>query len=367
MQTQLQLRVWLEQLHKAVSPTPLRLPAWCDDSISFTNLSRTVRDDATGKRLLQLLQSMHEDDTTEFPIVFPPSEARPDLAVVPAPSILMLIGCKMLEGHRNHSLTDDATGKRLLQLHEDDTTEFPIVFPPSEARPDLAVVPAPSILMSIVCKMLEGHRNHSTAFVDNFESTDVTKLYMKGHGVANPALRSAALNALNVRPVHLVRVGFNVGHNAVGSVTVENDEVHVMISAPMVEAAFAGMPWCKEVVRLMCQAGIFPQVQLLGNNAAGTAANLQLHVRGFGEELSRQWAAALPDLRTAYDNTAETTRNTVAGVVGIIDSVSATTHVRNALFRPDNVAIWKFGDFVFTPEAALAFAAQKRRAGPSTR
>ena len=117
----------------------------------------------------------------------------------------------------------------------------------------------------------------------------------------------------------------------------------------------------------MCQAGIFPQVQLLGNNAAGTAANLQLHVRGFGEELSRQWAAALPDLRTAYDNTAETTRNTVAGVVGIIDSVSATTHVRNALFRPDNVAIWKFGDFVFTPEAALAFAAQKRRAGPSTR
>ena len=302
--SQLQLRVWLEQLHKAVSPTPLRLPAWCDDSISFTNLSRTVRDDATGKQLLQLLQSMHEDDTTEFPIVFPSSEARPDLAVVPAPSILMLIGCKMLEGHRNHS----------------------------------------------------------TTFVDNFESTDVTKLYMKGDGVTNPALRSAALNALNVRPVHLVRVGFNVGHKAVGSVTVENDEVHVVISAPMVEAAFAGMPWCKEVVRLMCQAGIFPQVQLLGNNAAGTAANLQLHVHGFGEELSRQWAAALPDLRTAYHNTAEPTRNTVAGVVGIIDSVCATTHVRNALFRPDNVAIWKFGDFVYTPEAALAFAAQKREA-----
>ena len=111
----------------------------------------------------------------------------------------------------------------------------------------------------------------------------------------------------------------------------------------------------------MCQAGIFPQVQLLGNNAAGTAANLQLHVRGFGEELSRQWAA-LPDLRTAYHNTAEPTRNTVAGVVGIIDSVCATTHVRNALFRPDNVALWKFGDFVYTPEAALAFAAQKREA-----
>ena len=119
--SQLHLRVWLQRLHKVVSPTFLELPEWCDDSISFTNLSRTVCDDATGKRLLQLLQGMHGDATTELPIVFPQAGARPDVAVVPTPRVLMLIGCNMLEG-----------------------------------------------------------RNHSSALVDNFESTDANKLYMKG-------------------------------------------------------------------------------------------------------------------------------------------------------------------------------------------
>ena len=52
----------------------------------------------------------------------------------------------------------------------------------------------------------------------------------------------------------------------------------------------------------------------------------------------------------------------MAGVVGIIDSVfTRTKRVRNALFTPDNVAVWKFGEFVFTPEALMAFAALKKR------
>ena len=52
----------------------------------------------------------------------------------------------------------------------------------------------------------------------------------------------------------------------------------------------------------------------------------------------------------------------MAGVVGIIDSVfTRTKRVRNALFKPDNVAVWKFGEFVFTPEALMAFAALKKR------
>ena len=302
--SRLQLRVWLEQLHKVVSPATLELPDWCNDSISFANLSRTVHDDATGRWLLQLLKSMHEDDMPDFPIVFPSSEARPDLAVVPAPSVLMLIGCQRLEGHSNHSGT----------------------------------------------------------IVDNFESTDVTRLYMKGDSVINSTLRNEAMGALNVRPVHLVRVGFSVGHKAIGSVNVKNGEVHVVISAPMVEAAFGDMPWSNEVARLMCHTGVMPQVQLLGENAADTAARLKLHVRGFGEALSGQWAAALPHLRKEYDNTSETTRITVAGVVGIIDSVfTKTKRVRNALFTPDNVAVWKFGEFVFTPEALMAFAALKKR------
>ena len=123
-----------------------------------------------------------------------------------------------------------------------------------------------------------------------------------------------------------------------------------------------GMAWREEVIRLMCQGGILPQVQLLGDDATDTAANLQLHVRGFGSKLSRRWAAALPRLRAAYDNATWTTRNTVAGVVGIIDSVfTGTNQVRNALFTPDNVAVWKFGEFVFTPEALMAFAALKKR------
>ena len=234
--SRLQLRVWLEQLHKVVSSATLELPDWCDDSVSFAKLSRTVRDDATGQWLLRLLNTMHEDDVPDFPIVFPPRDAGPDVAVVPARSVLMLIGCKLLEGHSNHSGT----------------------------------------------------------MVDNFASTDVTSLYMKGDSVINSTLRNAAMGALNVQAVHLVRVGFNVGHKAVGSVTVENGEVHLVISAPMVEAAFGDMPWSKEVVRLLCHAGIVPQVQLLGEDAADTAARLKLNVRGFGEELSGQWAEALP-------------------------------------------------------------------------
>jgi len=300
--SELHLRVWLQRLHKVVSPTFLELPEWCDDSISFTNLSRTVCDDATGKRLLQLLQGMHGDATTELPIVFPQAGARPDVAVVPAPRVLMLIGCNMLEG-----------------------------------------------------------RNHSSALVDNFESTDANKLYMKGGSISNATLRTRALAALNAGPVHLVRIGFNVGHKAVGRVTVEHNEVHVVISAAMVDTAFAGMAWRREVVRLMCQGDVSPQVQLLGENATDTAANLQRHVRGFGAKLSHQWAAALPRLHTEYDIATRTTRNTVVGVVGIIDSVFGTTQVRKALFRPDNVAVWKFGDFVFTPKALVAFAAQKKR------
>ena len=175
-------------------------------------------------------------------------------------------------------------------------------------------------------------------------------------------LGNEAVGALNVQAVHLVRVAFNVGHKAVGSVTVENGEVHVVISAPMVETALGDMPWSNEVVRLLCHAGIVPHVQLLGEDAADTAARLKLHVRGFGEALSGQWATALPRLRAKYKGTSEVTRSTVAGVVGIIDSVFTTTkHVRNALFKPDNVAVWKFGEFVFTPEALLAFAALKKR------
>ena len=301
--SRLQLRVWLQQLHKVMSVAHLKLPKWCDTSISFANLARTIRDEATGKWLLQLLHGMHGDDTPQYPIVFPLQEARPDLVVVPARRVLMLIGCKMLEGHSNHSST----------------------------------------------------------LVDNFKSTDAKKLYTKGDVTIKPTLHASALRALKAGPVHLVRVGFSVGHKAVGRVTVTKDnEVHVVISAAMVETAFAGMPWRKEVIRLMCQGGIFPQVQLLGEDATDTATNLQLHVRGFGAQLSHQWAVALPRLCEEYER-AGTTRDTVAGVVGIIDSVFGTTQVRKALFSPDNLAVWKFGDFAFTPEALAALVAQKKR------
>ena len=299
LHSQLQLCVWLQQLHKVVSPTSLELPEWCDGSISFTNISRAACDDATGKRLLQLLQGMHGGDTTELPIVLLRAAAGPDFAVVPAPCVLMLITCNVgLGRHRSRASVDD-----------------------------------------------------------KLESTDANKLYMRNGAVTNATLRTRALAALNAGPVHLVRVSFNLGREVAGRVAVENNEVHVVISTAMLDTAFAGMA---EVVRLLRQGYIFPQVQLLGDDATDTAANLQLHVRGFGSKLSRRWAAALPRLRAAYDNATWTTRNTVAGVVGIIDSVFGTTRVSKTLFSPDNVAVWKFGDFVFTPEALVAFAAQKK-------
>jgi len=62
------------------------------------------------------------------------------------------------------------------------------------------------------------------------------------------------------------------------------------------------------------------------------------------------------------------TRDSVASIVHIIDSVLCNTPLRNALFHPTNVAIRLFGGFVFTPIALVEFTAlaMKRRATKPT-
>ena len=300
-ETTMELQDWLQGLHGVVCSEPLRLPAWCCRG-SFRNLARSTRDNQGGAALLKLLDDMRSE------------------------------------------IADGGLAT--------------IVFPPREARPDLAMVLGRSILMSVGCKMLEGLSNHAVTYSDNMASTDVKQLWVKQGKVIDESLRAAAARRVRNGALHVVRVAFDIGSKARGGVTTEAGEVHVVISPPMLATAFAGVPWANQVERLLYQAGIAPHVQVLDDDAG---AKLQRHVHNFGPTRSKTWATALPRLCAEYDAADPATRDTVAGVVDIIDYVFAGTQLRNALFSAANVAIWRFGGFVYTPHAMVTFAALKKR------
>ena len=106
--------------------------------------------------------------------------------------------------------------------------------------------------------------------------------------------------------------------------------------------------------RLLYQAGIAPPVQILDDDAG---AKLTRHIHGFTATCSGEWVAALPRLRAEYNAAHRVTRDTVAGVVGIIDSAFGSAKLREALFNPINLARWCFGGFVYTPQALITLSA----------
>ena len=296
--TEKTLRQWLQGLHEALNLDSLTLPDWCGE-VTFKNLKRTVRDGELGKKLLALLSEMRQD------------KAEGGLPV--------------------------------------------IVFPPRQARPDLAMVLGRSILALVGCKMLEGRSNHSAQLGDNFDSTDVKQLWTKKGNVINAQLRNSALAtvATSPVPVKLLRVGFNFAAKASGGgVDIEGQEIHVKITPPMLTAAFAGVDWTETAERLLFLSGIPPYVALLAEDAA---AKIQCHIHGCGPAASAQWAKALPTLRKAYEAAGKDARQSVAGVLDIIDGALPDNLVRNALFQVFNVGVWHFGDFVFTPKAFVTF------------
>jgi len=295
-----QLSQWLRELHTFVSPNTLSLPDWCD-TVSFAGLNRAVRDNDSGEQLLGLLDQ--------------------------------------LGGGARHP------------------TESIMVLPSTEARPDLAAMLAPSVLMLVGCKVCEGRSSHFSTYLDNVASTDVKKLWMKKNHVINEPLHTRAKclvdSAENLR---VVRVAFNVGAKATGLVQVGKDgnEVLVSISPQMVHVAFAGMPWAAAVPRLLREVGIIPpQVKLL--SGVTTAEELERHIHGFGKVFSETLKKAQEELAAQYESMDFATRDSVASIVGIIDSVLRNTLLRNALFREANVALWSFGSFVFTLDALIKF------------
>ena len=157
----------------------------------------------------------------------------------------------------------------------------------------------------------------------------------------------------------VVRVAFNLGSQARGGcVTAVAGEVHVAISPSMLTAALAGAPWAKDAERLLYQAGIAPPVQILDDDAG---AKLTRHIHGFTATCSGEWVAALPRLRAEYNAAHRVTRDTVAGVVGIIDSAFGSAKLREALFNPINLARWCFGGFVYTPQALITLSALSKQ------
>ena len=291
-------REWLQGLHLALHHDPLTLPDWCREA-TFEKLGRTVRDGERGAKLLALLNEMRQD------------KAEGGLPV--------------------------------------------IVFPPRQARPDLAMVLGRSILALVGCKMFEGQSNHSAQLADNFASTDVNKLWTKNGNVLNSQLHESALAMVAASQLKLLRVGFKFAAKAAGCVKIKGQEIHATISPPMLTATFDGVTWTEEAERLLFVSGIAPHVDLLAENAA---EDMQRHLRGCGPVVSALWAKALPDLRSAYNAAKSISESlSVADVLGIIDSVFPNTKVRNVLFRGCNVAIWRFGSFVFTPQAFVDFNA----------
>ena len=204
-----------------------------------------------------------------------------------------------------------------------------------------------SIVLLIEGKQVDGFSNRSNAFGDSLGATVVNKLSVQaGTGLDETPHAST--------PSKVVRVAFNLGSQARGGgVTAVAGEVYVAILPSMLTAAFAGAPWAKDAERLLYQAGIAPPVQVLDD---GAGAKLKRHIHGFTAACSREWVAALPRLRAEYNAADGDTRDTVAGVVGIIDSVFGSAKVRDALLNPINLARWCFGGFVYTPQALITLS-----------
>ena len=215
------------------------------------------------------------------------------------------------------------------------------------ADSNLEMVLDRSIVVLIECKQVDGVSNRSKALGDSLGATIVNKVSVQaGMGPDETPHVST--------PSKVVRVAFDLGPQARGGcVTAVAGEVQVTISPSMLTAALAGAPWAKDAERLLYQAGIAPPVQVLDDDAG---AKLKRHIHGFTAACSREWVAALPRLRAEYNAADGDTRDTVAGVVGIIDSVFGSAKVRDALLNPINLARWCFGGFVYTPQALITLS-----------
>ena len=189
-ESNVQLGRWLQGLHGAVSSKELSLPEWCRTA-TFAALRRTVRDDTDGRHLFALLRQLGADERSVDFMVFPTVKAQPDVAAVLSPSILMLVGCNMCEG---------------------------------------------------LCR-------HNFSVVDNFASTDVNGLWKEQGRVINQELHNTAVRVVGTENPHVLRVAFDP--KAAGVVRVTENEVHVVISSSMLEAAFVGVPWAPTVPRLL--------------------------------------------------------------------------------------------------------------------
>ena len=205
------------------------------------------------------------------------------------------------------------------------------------ADSNLEMVLDRSIVVLIECKQ-----------VDGLGATVVNKVFVQA-GMGPDATPHAST------PSKVVRVAFDLGPQARGGcVTAVAGEVYVAILPSMLTAALAGAPWAKDAERLLYQAGIAPPVQILDDDAG---AKLTRHIHGFTATCSGEWVAALPRLRAEYNAAHRDTRDTVAGVVGIIDSASGNAKLRDALVNPINLARWCFGGFVYTPQALITLSA----------
>ena len=74
------------------------------------------------------------------------------------------------------------------------------------------------------------------------DSTDINKLWMKGPNVINQQLHDATSHKVAAGHIHLLRVAFRVGSTARGGgVNIVGNEINVVITPPMLPAAFAGV------------------------------------------------------------------------------------------------------------------------------
>ena len=212
---------------------------------------------------------------------------------------------------------------------------------------NLMVVLDRSIVLLIECKQVDGVSNRSKALGDGLGATIVNKVSVQAGMGPDETPRASTSSKV-------VRVAFDLGSQARGGcVTAVAGEVQVTISPSMLTAALAGAPWAKDAERLLYQAGIAPPVQVLDDDAG---AKLKRHIHGFTAACSGEWVAALPHLRAEYNAADRDTRDTVAGVVAIIDSAFGSAKVRDALLNPINLARWCFGGFVYTPQALITLS-----------
>ena len=223
-----------------------------------------------------------------------------------------------------------------------------VVCPPPQAWPGLAMVPARSTLMLIGCRLPEGY-GHPRALADSLDSTDINKLWMKGPNVINQQLHDAASRKVAAGHIHRLRVAFRVGSTARGGgVNIVGNEINVVITPPMLPAAVAGVSWAKQAERLLelPVSGIGPHVQILGDDMA---AELQCHVFFVYGQAFSGVGRCPPRLRTEYNAAAAATQDSVASVVGIIDRVLGDVPLRNQLVDATNVAVWRSLGSVPTP------------------